>query len=342
MRQSLVTLAVAAAERSAPDMLVRAGMRRAIRGRLEEEERRPQADRWAMIDRWHAGPIALVPESANDQHYEVPARFFQAVLGPRLKYSACLWPDGVDDLASAEEAMLHLTVERAGLQDGMRILDLGCGWGSLSLYMAERFPAAQVVAVSNSASQGEFIRAAASGRGLDNVEHRVSDVNVLDLDGRFDAMVSIEMFEHVRNHPRLLDDVSEHLVPGAPVFIHVFAHRDHAWEFEDRGPGDWMARTFFSGGIMPSHTGFGRLVAPFEVEQSWWIDGTHYQRTLASWLAELDAKRDEARAALAEAYGQDTDRWLQRWRMFFMACAEFFGHAGGELLGVSHHRLRAG
>jgi cyclopropane-fatty-acyl-phospholipid synthase len=337
-----MSLAVSAAERSAPDLFVRAGMRRAIIGRLREEELRSEIDRLAMIERWHAGPIALVPETANDQHYEVPARFFETVLGPRLKYSACLWPDGVADLAAAEEAMLALTVERAGLEDGMRILDLGCGWGSLSLFMAERFPHARIVAVSNSASQGEFIRAEAARRGTGYVEHQVADVNRLDLEGNFDAIVSIEMFEHVRNHPRLLKVVMDHLEPGGPLFVHVFAHRDHAWEFEDRGPGDWMARTFFSGGIMPSHTGFDRLVAPFELEQSWWIDGTHYQKTLEAWLAELDTNRDQARAALVEAYGPDTDRWLQRWRMFFMACAEFFGHAGGELLGVSHHRLRSG
>jgi cyclopropane-fatty-acyl-phospholipid synthase len=291
-----------------------------------------------MLRRWREGPIARVPDAPREQHYEVPAAFFELVLGPRLKYSACWWADGVGSLAEAEDAMLRLTARRAGIEGGMRILDLGCGWGSLSLWLAELFPSAQIVAVSNSLSQGEFIRARASERGLVNVEHRVADVNSLELNGRFDAVVSVEMLEHVRNHPALLRGVSEHIEPGAPVFVHVFAHRRLFWEFEDRGAGDWMARNFFSGGTMPSHEQFGRLVAPFEVEESWWMGGRHYARTLDAWPARLDANRDAVETALGG--GAPAWRRAQRWRVFLMACSEFFGWKGGSLVGVSHHRLR--
>jgi cyclopropane-fatty-acyl-phospholipid synthase len=334
--------AISAAEQGAPDRLLRAGMRRGIRSRIRTEERRSESDREAMLERWHSGPIALVPDLANDQHYEVAAPFFERVLGPRLKYSSCIWPEGVDDLRAAEEAMLSLTAERAGVDDGMRILDLGCGWGSMSLWLAEHFPEAEVVSVSNSSSQGDFIMGRAAAGGLLNVVHSVQDVNDLELDGSFDCVISIEMFEHVRNQPALLARIGDHLSPGAPVFIHVFAHRTAFWEFEDASPSDWMARHFFSGGTMPTHDGFGRLVAPAaEVEQSWWIPGYEYARTLEAWLEKMDADLPAAREALLPTYGDEiVDLWAQRWRMFFMACAEFFAHGEGSTVGVSHHRLR--
>lgn len=334
--------AITVAEQGAPDRLLRAGMRRGIRSRIRTEERRPTEERDAMLERWHAGPIALVPDLANEQHYEVAAAFFELVLGPRLKYSSCIWPDGVNDLAGAEDAMLALTAERAGVEDGMRILDLGCGWGSMSLWLAEHFPASEVVAVSNSASQGQFIRHRARAVGLDNVVHSVQDVNDLHLEGRFEGVVSIEMFEHVRNHPALLARIGAHLSPGATILLHVFAHRTAFWEFEDDSPADWMARHFFSGGTMPTHEEFHRFVAPVaEVEESWWIPGSEYTRTLEAWLAKMDADLPAARNALLPTYGQEAvDLWTQRWRMFFMACAEFFAYGDGTTVGVSHHRLR--
>jgi cyclopropane-fatty-acyl-phospholipid synthase len=340
MRKQLASFGVSAAERGLPDGWTRAGMRRVIAARLATEHGRTAAERAAMLQRWHDGPVALVPEVANEQHYEVPAEFFELILGPRLKYSSCLWEDGASTLGQAEDAMLRLTERRAGIVDGMRILDLGCGWGSLSLWLAERFPAASIVAVSNSASQGRFIAARASAGGLANVRHRVADVNDLELEGTFDAVVSVEMMEHVRNHPALLERVAAHLEPDARVFVHVFAHRSHYWEFVDEGPGDWMARTFFAGGVMPSHTDFDRMIAPFDVEASWWVDGRNYRRTLDAWLARLDAQRPQVADVLAPVYGDATERWVQRWRMFLMACSEFFGWDGGRQLGVSHHRLR--
>ena len=293
-----------------------------------------------MLEKWHHGPIALVPDLANAQHYEVPSSFFELVLGPRLKYSSCLWESPDTDLESAEEAMLAVTAERAGIQDGMRVLDLGCGWGSLSLWIAEHFPAASVVAVSNSQSQGQLIREYAQRRGLGNVEHHVVDVNDLQLQGSFDAVVSVEMLEHIRNHPALLDRLATAATPGATLFVHVFAHRKLFWEFTDRGPGDWMARYFFSGGIMPSHARMGELFAPFSIDESWWINGTHYERTLNAWLDRLDANRDSVTGVLRPVYGDDTSVWMQRWRMFFMASAEFFGYGNGDVNGVSHHLVR--
>jgi cyclopropane-fatty-acyl-phospholipid synthase len=340
MRERAVRWTIDAAERGIPDPLVRAGVRRVVRSRLARERARRQSEREAMLRRWQAGPVALVPDVARQQHYDVPASFFEAMLGPRLKYSSCLWRDGASSLGEAEEAMLELTAQRAQIVDGMRILDLGCGWGSLSLWLAERYPGAHIVAVSNSVSQGEFIRSRAGRRGLRNVEHRVVDVNRLDLEGRFDAVVSVEMLEHVRNHPALLDRVRAHLEHDATAFVHVFAHRTLFWELADRGAGDWMARHFFTGGIMPSHEQFDRLVAPHHVEASWWVDGRNYARTLDAWLDRLDARRSEVAAIFEDVYGRSTARWVQRWRMFLIACSVFFGWNGGSQLGVSHHRLR--
>lgn len=344
MRDAIVGRLVGAAEQGLPDRAVRWGMRTAIARKLREERRSPEGRREAWVGEWQSGPVALVPDVANRQHYEVPARFFELILGPRLKYSACLWEPGTPGLAGAEEAMLELTCRRAGIEDGMKVLDLGCGWGSLSTWVAERYPACRVVAVSNSASQGDHVRSRARAMGLSNLEHRVVDVNHLDLAERFDRVVSVEMMEHVRNHPELFGRLRRLLDPDGRVFVHVFSHRSLTWPFEDRSAGDWMARTFFSGGIMPSHRLIPEAAARrgFELEEAWIVDGTHYRRTLDAWLDRLDARPDEARAALDGVYRDGPDVWVQRWRMFLMACSELFGYAGGAEWGVSHYRLRPG
>jgi len=342
MRNIATQLAITLAERGAPDSLVRAGMRSAIRNRLATEERRDDREIAAMLEEWHTGPVALVPDLANEQHYEVPASFYQLVLGPRLKYSSCFWLTPETDLATAEEEMLALTAHRAGIENGMRILDLGSGWGSLSLWLAEHFPDCEILTVSNSNSQGDLIRSRAAASGLRNIRHQVVDVNDLAVRGPFDAVVSVEMLEHVRNHPALLQRLAELVVPGSPMFIHIFAHRDRFWAFEDRGPGDWMSRYFFSGGVMPSHNQIARLFGPIELADSWWVDGTHYERTLNAWLDLLDSRITEVNEVLKPVYGSQTKRWVQRWRMFFMACAEFFGYNDGKTLGVSHQLLRLG
>ncbi|MFO7549722.1 MAG: cyclopropane-fatty-acyl-phospholipid synthase family protein [Acidimicrobiia bacterium] len=339
MRDALVTRLVDAAESGLPDRVVRLGMRAAIAGKLRSERQLGDDHRRNLLDAWHAGPVALVPEAANLQHYEVPAGFFQLVLGPRLKYSACLWQSGAD-LAGAEEGMLDLTCRRAGLEDGMAVLDLGSGWGSLSLWIAERYPGCRIVAVSNSASQQAFVQTRAESLGLANLEVGVADVNAFDAGARFDRVMSVEMMEHVRNHPELFSRIHRWVQPGGAVFVHVFSHRDLFWPYEDTGPGDWMARSFFSGGIMPSHRVLPEAAAPwFELDDAWIVDGTHYRRTLDAWLRRFDARAGEVRAVLAGA-GPDPDRWMQRWRMFLMACSELFGFAGGSEWGVSHYLFR--
>ncbi|MDH3302882.1 MAG: cyclopropane-fatty-acyl-phospholipid synthase family protein [Acidimicrobiia bacterium] len=356
LNERMVRAGIGLAERRAPDRLVRWAMRSAVDRRLAAEIGRPAIDRVRWRREWAEGPIALVPDEANRQHYEVPPRFFELILGPRLKYSSALWETGTDDtLAQAEERMLDVTITQAGITDGMRILDLGCGWGSLSLRIAERFPAAQVVAISNSKPQGEFIRGRAAswpGGPLVNIEHRVVDVNTLadvDFGDRFDRIVTVEMLEHVRNHRRLFAELAELLRPDGALYLHAFAHRNLFWPFTDEGSANWMARYFFTGGIMPSHDLFGEILdsrswdghggPPLQVVRRWWFDGTHYERTLDAWLDRLDDDRNTVTDVLRPVYGDDTEVWVQRWRMFLMACSELFGYHDGSEWGVSHQLL---
>ena len=327
-----------------PEPFVRAGIRRLLRERLATESARstdPDAALQRFVGEMARSEVAPVPHLANRQHYEVPASFFEVVLGRHMKYSSGLWGPATASLDDAEGDMLALTCERAGLEDGQRILDLGCGWGSLALFAAERHPRARITAVSNSRSQGAFVRARAAARGLGNVEVVTADVNGFTPRGRFDRVVSVEMFEHVRNWPELLRRVRGWLEPRGRLFVHVFAHRRLAYPFEVDGDGDWMARHFFTGGIMPSHDLLARLGGPFEVEARWIVPGTHYQRTAEAWLARLDAGRGRAVAALAHVLPRrQAELQAGRWRIFFLACAELFGFAGGEEWLVSHHLLR--
>jgi cyclopropane-fatty-acyl-phospholipid synthase len=326
-----------------PDALARFGMRRLIAQRLREESGGDADARHAAFAReLRASPIAIHAQDANAQHYEVPAEFFRLHLGPRLKYSCCVYDDPAWTLAQAEDATLELCAQRAQLDDGQRILDLGCGWGSLALWLAARYPRAQVVALSNSAGQREFIEARARERGLSNL--RVLTGNVAEFDfpangAEFDRILSVEMFEHMRNYQQLLAKLSRWLRPGGKLFVHVFAHRTLAYPFEDKDGSDWMTRHFFTGGLMPS----ARLLAGFQddlrLEQQWWIDGTHYERTANDWLDGLDARRAEVLEVFRGAYGADAPVWVQRWRMFYMAVAEMFGYRGGTEWGVAHYRF---
>ena len=341
----LAMLGLAMAERGLlPVPVIRLGIRRLIRERLAAETLRHQ-DGEAAITRFVAAMggsrVAEVPELANAQHYEVPPAFFEAVLGRHLKYSCALWSDQTPGLDEAEAAMLALTCERAGLADGQRILELGCGWGSLSLWMAERLPGASITAVSNSAPQREHILARARARGLTNLEVRTADFNRFDPAARFDRVVSVEMFEHLRNWPEAFRRVAGWLEPDGRAFLHVFAHRRFAYRFDADGDGDWMARNFFSGGIMPVHDLAARVGGGLEVEAQWLVPGTHYARTAEAWLARLEAAWPRAVAALAAGRTRsEAVRQAHRWRLFFLACAELFGFAGGEEWVVSHARLR--
>ena len=337
-------LALELAERNLlPRPVVRLGIRRLLQRRLDDEARRHRAPDVALAA-WLAemarAEIAPVPAVANAQHYEVPPAFFEQVLGRNLKYSSAWYGPGVTSLDAAEDAMLALTVERAALTDGQEILELGCGWGSLTLHMARRFPSARITAVSNSAPQRRFIEARAAAEHLTNVTILTADMNTFEAPDRYDRVVSVEMFEHMRNWGALLRRVRGWLRDEGRVFLHVFAHRTYAYPFVDAGDDDWMARHFFSGGMMPSVDLIDHLDAPFMVEAKHLVDGTHYARTSEAWLANLDAREREVlaifRATLDDAAAR---RQVQRWRLFFLACAELFGYRGGAEWLVLHVRL---
>ena len=322
-----------------PDPVLRAGARAQTRWRLLRERliaaRQDDPLGKAALRRSY-GPIAIATDDANHQHYAVAPEFFELVLGPRLKYSCCLYESPNTTLAQAEEAMLALATKRAGVQDGMSVLDLGCGWGSMSLWLLEQLPGLQVTAVSNSAAQREFIEGRARDAGFaDRLEVITADVNELELDRRFDRVVSIEMFEHARNWKALLEKVERHLAPGGELFVHTFAHRDLAYEFES----GWMADRFFTGGQMPAAGLMERIDSPLAVEEQWWVEGTHYSKTSRDWLANLDARRAEALNALELTFGDRAPQALEEWRLFFIAVEEFFGLREGAEWGVVHQRL---
>jgi cyclopropane-fatty-acyl-phospholipid synthase len=317
-----------------PDPVLRAGSRWGAWARERREARGGIAAQEARLDallaRMSSGPIAEVPEKANEQHYELPPEFLGLIHGPRRKYSGWLGENGTRSLAQAEEAMLALTCERAGVRDGMRILDLGCGWGSLSLWLAEAYPGAQITGVSNSASQRAWIEAERDRRGFTNLDVITADVNALAPDRQFDRVISVELFEHMRNWRELLRRIATWLTPDGRAFVHVFSHRSMPYLFE----GTWAAERFFTAGLMPSHDLLPRFQEDLVVTDRWVVDGTHYARTLEAWLENLDARADEALALL----GGDR-RLLAGWRLFLLSTREIWGYRGGNRWLVSHYLL---
>lgn len=286
-------------------------------------------------------PVVCHQDAANEQHYEVPPAFFALMLGPRLKYSACLWGPDTHTLDRAERDALDTVCHRADLRDGQRVLELGCGWGSLTLHMARRFPRSTILAVSNSAPQREWITAVCRRDGLDNVRVVTADIAEFAPEGRFDRVVSVEMFEHVRNWEALLARVATWLTPDGALFLHVFCHRTRAYPFRTTGPGNWMGRNFFTGGLMPSYNLAASTASTLRVEESWVVPGHHYARTARAWLSNLDSHADAAAALLADGRGERHGRRaLQRWRIFLMACEELFGFSHGKEWHVAHHLLR--
>jgi cyclopropane-fatty-acyl-phospholipid synthase len=324
-----------------PDPVLRAGSRygtvvrrrREARGGVEAQEDRLRE----LVQRMSTGPVAEQVEAANAQHYELPADFFGLFLGPRRKYSGCLWTDGVRDLAGAEEAMLRLTCERAGVRDGMEVLDLGCGWGALSLWIAERYPGCRVVGVSNSHGQREWIEAERDRRGLtDRLRIVTADVNDFEPGATFDRVVSVEMFEHLRNWTEVLRRVSTWLRPDGKLFVHVFSQRSLPYRFE----GTWAAERFFTAGTMPSHDLLTRFQRDMVLEDRWAVAGTHYARTLRAWLERLDANAGEALRVLGRvASPREARRLLATWRLFLISTEEIWGWRDGDEWLVSHHLL---
>ena len=328
-----------------PDWAIRLGIRRLDAARLSTENRGgdPERQRKAknhLIDELRRSPVAIETQKANEQHYEVPAAFFKYALGKRVKYSSAYWPTGVETLDGAEEAMLALTADRAELADGMEVLELGCGWGAFCLWAGETYPHMRVLAVSNSRRQREFIQNRCRERGIGNVEVLTGDMNEFDTKKRFDRIVSVEMFEHMRNWANLLAKTAWWLKPGGKFFLHIFTHNRFAYPFEVEGEHNWLGRYFFTGGIMPSDDLPLYFQDHLALDHHWTLNGRHYEKTAEAWLQNVDANRDAIVSVFKECYGQDAALWLQRWRIFFMACAELWGFRKGREWLVSHYRFR--
>lgn len=346
---NLLQAGISAVERGyVPDQITRFAIRRLCGERLRDmlgpRAEKSLASQRAFVESMSAAPIALVPAMANQQHYELPPEFFAAVLGTHRKYSCCLWDDSTDTLDAAEEAALKATCEHAELCDGQQILELGCGWGSLSLWMASKFPGSHITAVSNSAAQRQLIEMLAAARGLKNLQIITADMNQFHPEGtgrrrqKFDRVVSVEMFEHMRNYELLLARIATWLQPAGKLFVHIFCHRQLAYPFETEGASNWMGRHFFTGGNMPSQSLLGHFNRDLSITRQWVWNGLHYQRTAEAWLQRLDTRREEVMPILAATYGAGHAlRWFHRWRMFFLAVSELFGYALGSEWFVSHY-----
>ncbi len=327
-----------------PDAFIRYGIRRLLAQRLRDEDKGDpelqQAHLMKLVQQLRTSPVAIETAAANEQHYEVPAVFYQYALGKHLKYSSGYFHPNVTCLDDAEAEMLRITVERAGIKNGDRILELGCGWGSLSLYMAAQFPASRITGVSNSSSQRAFILAQAAERGLTNLEVITCDANVLQFSSEesFDRVVSVEMFEHMRNYQVLLHRIGSWLKPGGTLFVHIFTHQHYAYPFEVQDDTDWMAKYFFTGGIMPSNNLLLYFQDDLKLVNHWLVNGRHYQKTAEAWLNNMDRHRDQIMPVFAQTYGAaHASKWWHYWRVFFMSCAELWGYNQGREWLVSHY-----
>jgi len=325
-----------------PDFLLRKGIRRLLKQRLEEENKggveAQQAHLMGLIDQLKASPIAVNTADANQQHYEVPTQFYQYCLGKNLKYSSGYWKPGVTDIDTSEDDMLELTCVRAELQNGQRVLELGCGWGSLSLYMAAKYPDSTFKVVSNSQTQKLHIDEQATARGIKNLTVTTADMNTFNIDERFDRVVSVEMFEHMRNYQLLMKKVAGWLKTEGKLFIHIFTHTTYTYLFEVKDESDWMSKYFFTGGIMPSDDLLLYFNDDLAVEKHWHVSGAHYGKTSEAWLKNMDSHKAEIIPLFEQAYGKDQAiKWWVYWRIFYMACAELWNYNKGNEWIVSHY-----
>ncbi len=325
-----------------PDVLIRKGIRRLLKQRLADEQKAgteaQQAHFMALVEELRRSDIAVHTADANQQHYEVPTRFYQYCLGRHLKYSSGYWKEGVTDLDTSERDMLELTCTRAELRDGQSVLELGCGWGSLSLFMAARYPNSTFTVLSNSRTQKVYIDEQARQRGIHNLEVVTADINIFTTDQVFDRVVSVEMFEHMRNYQALMQKVSSFLKPGGKLFVHIFTHHTYAYKFEVIDDTDWMSRYFFTGGIMPSDHLLLYFSDHLSIEHHWHVSGLHYSKTAEAWLRNMDRHKAEIMPLFENTYGKDQAlKWWVYWRVFYMACAELWAYKQGEEWMVSHY-----
>lgn len=324
-----------------PYWLIRLGIRQRLNKKLEEESQNHRDRQEQVFQLLKESPVAEATGKANEQHYELPPEFFTTVLGNRLKYSCAFWEADCRGLDEAEERGLQLVGDRARLADGQAVLELGCGWGSFTLWAAERFPHSSFTAVSNSRPQGTFIRTQAEQRGLNNIRVITADMNAFEAEGAYDRIVSIEMFEHMRNYEELMRRISGWLKREGLLFVHIFSHKDYAYTYNAEEENEWMARYFFTGGVMPSHALLTRFDQHLTVENHWQLNGKHYQKTLEAWLEKFNENEDKVRDLFRTCYGaEETTTWMWRWRLFFLACSELFGFKAGKEWGVSHYTFR--
>ena len=324
-----------------PDFLIRQKIRKLNDERLSIERGKFSSEYVEkFIQDLKSLPIAIETKSANDQHYEVPAEFFKLCLGEHLKYSCCYWLNTNDNLNTAEENMLKLTCERADLIDGLSILELGCGWGAISLWMAKTYPNSKITSVSNSESQKEYIYKECETRGITNLEVITADMNVFQTEKKFDRVVSVEMFEHMKNYDILLNKISNWLKDNGKLFVHIFTHKNFSYHFETEGKNNWMGKYFFTGGIMPSHNLLDHFNNDLTIVKNWVVDGTHYHRTAESWLDNMDENIDKITDIFKLTYGRNHTKWKVYWRIFFMACSELWKTSNGNEWQVSHYLFK--
>lgn len=322
-----------------PQAIIRLGIRRQLRERIRMIQttslEEAYKNKMKYVKSLRCRSIAIETAAANRQHYEVGTGVLKACLGPRMKYSSCLYPIGSETLGQAEIEMLETYVERAELADGMRILDLGCGWGSGALFWAEIFPAARITAFSNSRTQKEYIDGHAASKGLTNLEVITGDVVDYEFEeAAYDRVLSVELFEHMKNYELLMAKIARALKPQGKLFVHIFNHRTTPYDFED----GWMSTYFFTGGTMPSADLLHYFQNDLKLQEQWWVSGMHYAKTCEDWLSNMNVNRKKIWPHLEETYGtNNAAMWFYRWQIFYMACAELFAYEGGQTWGVSHY-----